>query len=70
MIKTHEGGTQYEFSGNHCLEFFSKAGSVYDTVKKKDFYGGNETALSLFQKAWATDKETSFKLLLWLRDCR
>jgi hypothetical protein len=70
MIKTKEKGTAYEFSGNHCVEFFSKAGSLYDTPKKIDFYEGNESALSLFQKAWASDKETSFKLLLWLRDSR
>lgn len=70
MIKTKEGGQQYEFSMNPFLEFFSKAGSRFDTKKSKDFYGENESALSLFKKCWVVDKVLAFKLLLWLRDCR
>ena len=68
MIKTNEGGTQYEYSLSHALEFFSKAGSLF--TNKQSFYRNEETALSLFQKTWVVDKEVSFKLLLWLRDCR
>lgn len=68
MIETHEGGTQYEHSLDHALEFFSKAGSLFE--KKQSFYSGEESALSLFQKVWIVDEETAFKLLLWLRDCR
>ena len=68
MIKTKEGGTQFEHSLNHALEFFSKAGSLF--TKRGSFYGNEESALSLFQKSWIVDKRLSFKLLLWLRDIR
>jgi len=68
MIKTKEGGTQFEFTGNHAVEFFSKAGSLF--TKTSPFYEGNESALSLFQKVWCYDKELALKLLMWLRDCR
>lgn len=68
MQTTHEGALNYEHSLNHALEFFSKAGSLFE--KSGSFYGMEESALSLFQKTWIVDKEISFKLLLWLRDCR
>jgi hypothetical protein len=67
-MKTNEGGNQYEHTLNHALEFFSKAGSLF--TKRKSYYSNEESALSLFQKTWIVDPELSFKLLLWLRDCR
>jgi len=66
--KTHEGAKQYEHSLDHAVEFFSKAGSLF--IKKGTFYGSEDSALSLFQKTWIVDPTVSFKLLLWLRDCR
>lgn len=68
MKRTNEGAVQYEHSLDHAVEFFSKAGSLF--VKKGSFYGQEESALSLFQKTWIVDPVVSFKLLLWLRDCR
>ena len=68
MIRTHEGAMQYEHSMDHTVEFFSKAGSLFE--KREEFYEGGETALSLFKKSWIVDSELTFKLLLWLRDCR
>ena len=68
MLKTHEGAQAYEHSLNHALELFSKGGSLFK--KRGSFYSGDESALSLFQKSWIVDKELTFKLLLWLRDCR
>lgn len=68
MKQTNEGGNQYEHSLNHALEFFSKAGSLF--TKRQSYYGQEESALSLFQKTWIVDPEVSFRLLLWLRDCR
>ena len=68
MLKTNENGNSYEHSLDHAVEFFSKAGSLFE--KNISYYNNSETALSLFQKVWITDKETAFKLLLWLRDCR
>ncbi|ODN29844.1 DUF2828 family protein [Fervidobacterium thailandense] len=72
MKKTWEGGNCYEFSLDHHLEFFSKAGSLFEG--RWSFYGNEESALSLFQKMWALnsleDRLLSMKLLFWLRDCR
>ena len=70
MKKTKEGATAYEHSLNHALEFFSKAGSLYDTKTKTSYYEGEATALELFINSWIVDKALSFALLLWLRDCR
>lgn len=68
MRYTNEGGRQFEHVLDHHVEFFSKAGSAFES--RRNFYGNAESALSLFQKAWIVDKELAFKLLLWLRDCR
>jgi len=68
MKLTNEGATQYEFSMDHALEFFSKAGSLFEN--RKSFYGQEESALGLFQKVWVVDPVIAMKLLLWLRDCR
>ncbi len=68
MIKTHEGAPAHEHSLDHHVEFFSKAGSLF--TKRKHFYEGAESALSLFQKCWIVDREKAMKLLFWLRDCR
>lgn len=68
MIRTNEGGQQYEHSLDHHVEFFSKAGSLFEG--RESFYGQEETVLSLFQKCWIVEKETALKLLFWLRDCR
>ena len=68
MRETTEGGTTYEHSLDHALEFFSKAGSLFEG--RRSFYGQEESALGLFQKVWIVDKALAFRLLLWLRDCR
>jgi len=68
MKRTNEGALQYEHALDHAVEFFSKAGSLFE--KGESFYGHEESALSLFQKTWIVDPVISFKLLLWLRDCR
>ena len=70
MLQTNEGAFQYEHTLDHFVEYFFKAGSVFDSPKRSSFYPGEESALSLFEKIWIVDKELSFKLLLWLRDCR
>jgi len=68
MKLTNEGAKQYEFSMNHALEFFSKAGSLFEN--RESFYGQEESALGLFQKVWVVDPIIAMKLLFWLRDCR
>ncbi len=72
MRLTKEGGIQYEHMLDHALEFFNKAGSLFE--EREAFYGSGydpeESALSLFQKTYIVDKVISTKLLLWLRDCR
>lgn len=71
MKKTNEGANAFEHALNHALEFFSKAGSLYDSPSKKtSFYDNESTALELFINTWIVDKPLSFALLLWLRDCR
>lgn len=67
-METNEGAVAYEHSLNHAVEFFSKAGSLFSG--RESFYGSEDSALKLFQQSWISDKITSFKLLLWLRDCR
>lgn len=68
MIKGHEGANAYKNSINPLVEFFSKSGSLY--TKGETFYPGQASALDLFIPAWKEDAITSFKLLMWLRDCR
>lgn len=67
--RTHEGGAMHAHSLDHALEFFSKAGSLF-VRKTPTFYDSEETALSLFQKAFIVDEYLGMKLLFWLRDCR
>lgn len=69
MRQTHEGGVAHEHSLDHAVEFFSKAGSLFEG--RRSFYaGGEENALGLFQKIWIVDQVLAMKLLMWLRDCR
>ena len=70
MITTNEGANAYEHSMNHALEFFSKAGSLYDTPSKKSFYGNESSAKELFINSFIVDHVLSMRLLMWLRDCR
>jgi len=70
MIRTNEGANAYKNAINACVEFFSKAGSLYVTSKKSDFYGNNANPVNLFEDAFSEDPVTSLKLLFWLRDCR
>jgi len=69
MIKTNENSMQYEHSLDHCVEFFSKAGSLYDN-HSTSFYENKEDVLDLFINSWIHNKEITFKLLLWLRSIR
>ena len=70
MLKTNEGSINHIHSLDHNLEFFSKAGSIYDNPKRNTFYGNDEDILKLFVNSWISDEEISLKLLLWVRDCR
>ena len=68
MEKTKEGANKYIHSMNHALEFFSKAGSLYD--KRESYYGQESSAKDLFVSSFTVDKLLSMRLLMWLRDCR
>lgn len=70
MMRTHEGANCFEHSLDHAVEFFSKAGSLFVRSNTSNYYQGEESALSLFQKAWIVDRVVAMKLLFWLRDCR
>lgn len=69
MTTTGNGGTQYEHTGHHAVEFFSKAGSLF--TNRGQHYGNEASALDLFKNVWHSgDHETAMKLLFWLRDPR
>lgn len=79
-ITTHNGDPTYTHTGDHHLEFFSKAGSLIKRTgargKGQSYYGPDSetTALALFQPCWLAGglegKVTAMKLLFWLRDPR
>ena len=66
--RTNEGDLQYVNTGNPLLDFFGKAGSVFEI--RGHFYENQESVLDLYKNAWDYDKITSLKLMMWLRDCR
>lgn len=67
-MKTHNGANMAYSTGNPLVEFFSKAGSLFE--KRGSYYGNEATPVDLFQNAWSMDKIRAFKLALWLRDAR
>lgn len=52
------------------MSFFPRLVLSLKTRKRHLFYGGETSALELFQSAWKEDHLTAMKLLFWLRDCR
>jgi len=67
-MRGHNGDFLNDSTGNALLEFFSKAGSLFE--KRGQFYGGETSALNLFKPAFSTDKLRATKLAFWLRDAR
>lgn len=65
---THQGGSQYSDTGDNCVDFFAKAGSMF--TKRGSAYGNPVNINELFDRAWTSNPLISMKLLLWLRDCR
>jgi hypothetical protein len=67
---TQEGGNTFKHSGDRNVEFFSKAGSMFE--KTRPFYGRREEVdiLKLYKESWVENRIIAFKLMLWLRDCR
>lgn len=70
MRKTNEGANAYEHSMDHALEFFSKAGSLYENKRQSSFYGNETSAKELFINSFIVDPKLSMQLLFWLRNCR
>jgi hypothetical protein len=68
MIKTNEGAKAYLSTDDYCLNLFSKIGSVFS--KAKTYYDNSFDILTALDLAWDQDKETTLKILFWLRDCR
>ena len=66
---TNEGSVQYAHCLDNHVEFFSKAGSLFQK-NRNSFYDNKEDIIPLFLNAWKDDKTVAFKLLCWLRDCR
>lgn len=69
MKKTNEGANAYEHSMNHALEFFSKAGSLFEGGTRGS-YGNEKSAKELFIASFIVDPHLTMRLLFWLRDCR
>ena len=69
-MRTNEGAKAYKDAISMTVEFFSKAGSVYANTGRKPFYTNEISAKDMFIKAFKEDAVTSFKLAMWLRDCR
>lgn len=67
-MRGHNNDFCYDSTGNALLEFFSKAGSLFE--KKGTYYGNETSAIELFKPAFSTDKVRAAKLAFWLRDCR
>jgi hypothetical protein len=66
---THNNGIQYRDSGDANVDFFSKAGSMFQM--SRPFYREADTdILTMFENSWIENRVVSMKLLLWLRDCR
>ncbi len=67
-MKTQNGANMEYSTGHPLVEFFSKAGSLFE--KRDSYYENEASALDLFLNAWAVDKAKAFKLLFWCRDIR
>ena len=67
-MRGHNDDFLYDSSENPLLEFFSKAGSLFE--KRGNYYDGASSALELFKPAFTTDEFRAMKLAFWLRDCR
>lgn len=73
MSTTFEGASQYDNTGNEFIDFQFKAGSIFKNSTNYYILSLDEqekTLIELFSNCWKINKELSFKLLLWLRDCR
>lgn len=67
-MRGHNDDFLYDSTQNALLEFFSKAGSLFE--KRGTYYGNESKALDLFKPAFVTDNVRAMKLAFWLRDCR
>jgi len=68
MARGHNNDFLYDSTGNALLEFFSKAGSLFE--KRGSYYGSEAGALNLFKPAFKSDQLRAAKLAFWLRDAR
>jgi len=67
-MRGHNNDFLYDSTGNALLEFFSKAGSLFENRSK--YYDIETSALELFKPAFSVDKIKAMQLAFWLRDCR
>lgn len=66
--RTNEGAEMLNNSGDACVEFFAKAGSLLE--KANSFYENESDPVDLFKKAFEQNDEIATKLAFWLRDPR
>jgi len=67
-MRGKNGDHLHDSTGDVSLEFFSKAGSLFE--KRQQYYGGETSALELFKPVFKANQEKAVKLMFWLRDCR
>lgn len=71
-MKGNKGDFLNETTGDHLVNFFSKAGNI----RRKEiglnpyFYSNTVDYQELYKKAWDCDEYMSMQLLMWMRDCR
>lgn len=67
-MKGHNGDYTNYSAGNPLVDFFSKAGSLFE--KKVSYYGNEASAVDLFEPAFCVSKLDATKLAFWCRDIR
>lgn len=68
IMRTNNNDFTHENTQNALLDFFSKAGSLFN--KRSSHYGNEVQALDLFKNAWVVDQYKSMQLAFWLRNAR
>lgn len=64
---TTNGDLAFAHTGNHFVEFFSKAGSLRVDKNTKD---GKDEILALFTNAFHADRLMALRLMFWVRGIR
>lgn len=67
-MQGHKGDFVFETTGNTLLDFYSRAGSLFDN--QVHYHGNAHTGIDLYRRAWDEHPYKAMQLAMWLRDCR